>query len=412
MKIAHIGDVHWGLGYPGPSPESRFNDISYVMDWSAERIIEERCNLVLFAGDAFKDARVFLDRASVEIKAFAGWLRKITGSGAEVVVISGTPSHDAVSAYHLIKEMNIPGVHIFTSPGTKEFSFTHYDIHIVCLPGMNRSSLVAQEDYKNLPPHVIHQIMTEQITQTCQDLRGQRQGPAILLAHLSYDMADKGFEDVLMQHEPVLTREAVEGFDLVCLGHIHRPQQNENVFYCGSPERLTFNDEEITPGFWMHEINMRGGVPRGECDGEFSYHHEVSSEFVETPARRFQTISWNEYGVEAAINLGMDSVVNSSLVQQQVKDSIVRLHYSCPEELNKLLNRKALEKALYEAGAFHVAEIKADIQRADRARDQEVTETLGPVEAVARWAEQRGITPEETTVLQAMTVELLGEVAA
>lgn len=101
MRIAHIGDIHWGLNYPGPSPESRFNDITQVMDWSAERIIKD-CDLVLVAGDMFKDARVFLDRASIEIKAAADWLRKIADAGIPVVVISGTPSHDAISAYHLL----------------------------------------------------------------------------------------------------------------------------------------------------------------------------------------------------------------------------------------------------------------------------------------------------------------------
>ncbi len=388
MKIAHVGDVHWGLGYPGPSPESRFYDICRTMDWVADRIIEERCDLVLFAGDAFKDARVFLDRASVEIRAFVDWLRKVTGAGIPVLVISGTPSHDAISAYHLIKEMQIPGVTILTEPGVIEIS----GLSVASLPGMNRSHLVTQEEYRDLPPHAIHQLMTDKITETCRQLLEQCEEPAVLLAHLTYDMANKGFEDVLMQHEPVLTQEAVQGFDLVCLGHIHRPQQQGTVFYCGSPERLSFNDEGIDAGFWIHE-------PGG-------------ARFIETPARRFQTITWNQSGIEAVINLGMNSVTGSSLVQHQAKDAIVRLHYTCDESTAKLLDRKALEKSLYDADAFYVTEIKADIQRTDRARDEEVTESLGPVEALAKWADQHEIAPEETATLQSMAASLLEEVAA
>lgn len=391
MRIAHIGDIHWGLNYPGPSPESRFNDITQVMDWSAERIIKD-CDLVLVAGDMFKDARVFLDRASIEIKAAADWLRKIADAGIPVVVISGTPSHDAISAYHLLREMRIPRVAIMTEPGVVELE----GLSIACLPGMNRSSLVAQDEYRDLPPHAIHQIMTEKITETCHGLREQCLGTAVLLGHITYDMADKGFEDVLMQHEPVLAREATEAFDIVCLGHIHRPQWNENVFYCGSPDRLSFNDEKITPGFWVHEWNGK----------------EFSPEFIETPARRFHTIEWNESGIEAVVNQGMDSVIGSSLVQHQVKEAVVRLHYTCPEELNKLLNRKVLEKALYQAGAYFVAEIKADVQRQERSRDSEVNESLGPVEALGRWAEKQGFAPEEILVLQGMTTGLLEEVSA
>jgi exonuclease SbcD len=89
MKIAHVADSHWGLGYPGPDAYSRFDDIIRSMDFVADQIIAEHCELVLFAGDAFKDARVFLDRASIEISAFVAWLRKLSKAGIKVVVISG-----------------------------------------------------------------------------------------------------------------------------------------------------------------------------------------------------------------------------------------------------------------------------------------------------------------------------------
>lgn len=387
MRIAHLGDVHWGLGYPGPSPESRFEDITRVMDWAADQIIAEQCDLVLFAGDAFKDARVFLDRASVEIKAFADWLRKVTAAGIPVVAISGTPSHDAISAYKLIQEMQISGVTILTEPAV----IRRAGLSVACLPGLSRSSLVTQEEYRSLSPHVIHQMMTDRITETCRELRAQCEDPAVLLAHLTYDLADKGFEDVLMQHEPVLTREAVQGFDLVCLGHIHRPQQNGNVFYCGSPERLSFNDEGVETGFWLHEFSEAG---------------TITSRFIKTPAREFVTLGFSEGAVKGFLDRGLPL---SAVVM--VKNAVVRIQYSCPEDLAKLLDRKALERAMYEAGAFYVAEIKADVQRQVRTRDEEVTEAMGPVEALVRWARQQDIADEEIVALQAMTAGLLEEVA-
>ncbi|TYO94540.1 metallophosphoesterase family protein [Desulfallas thermosapovorans] len=101
MKVAHVGDIHWGLNYPGPAPDSRFKDITAAMDWVADRIIEEGCKLVLVAGDLYKDARVFLERASTEIAAAYNWLYKLGSAGIETVVISGTPSHDPVAAYEL-----------------------------------------------------------------------------------------------------------------------------------------------------------------------------------------------------------------------------------------------------------------------------------------------------------------------
>lgn len=387
MKIAHVGDIHWGLNYPGPTPDARFQDICRTMDWVADRIIDEGCGLVLVAGDAFKDARVFLDRASVEISAFVAWLRKITAAGIEVIAISGTPSHDAIAAYRLIEEMQLPRVTICTEPEV----IYHNALSIACLPGMNRSSVVTQDEFKGMAPHQVHAMMTDRIIHTCREMWEECNLPSILLGHLTYDMADKGFEDVLMQHEPVLTPEAIEGFDLVTLGHIHRPQRNGNVFYCGSPERLSFNDEGIDAGFWIYEWNGAEFIP----------------EFIDTPARKFRTITWDELMVKSFI--GDKNFIPGYC--DRFDGQILRLHYSCSEELAKRLDRKALERDLYNNGAYYVTEIKADVHRQDRARDEEVTESLGPIEALAKWAEQREINQEEISELQSITADLLEEVS-
>jgi exonuclease SbcD len=385
MKIAHVADSHWGFGYPGPTPAARFEDITRSMDWVADRIIEEECELVLFAGDAFKDARVFIDRATAEIQAFVAWLRKLSAAGIEVIVISGTPSHDAISAYHLIREMQIPSVQVFTEPDSTAFG----DITICCLPGMNRSSFATEPEIAGLPPHEFHRLMTERITDDCECFAGHcGEGPRILMSHLTYDLADTGFEDALLQNEPILTDEAASMFDLVCLGHIHRPQKaGSNVFYSGAPERHNFGDERTTPGFYIHEFS--------EDDGFYS-------KFIETPARRFKTIDWCDMDIAAWLDGQVDEFAS-------IKEAIVRVRYSCSEELQKRFDRRSLERALYDAGAFFVAEIRAEVERTERIRDADVTEDLGPLTALAAWAANQGYDSAEIAELQAMTTELMEE---
>lgn len=386
MKIAHVADSHWGLGYPGPDPYARFQDITRVMDWVADRIIEEGCEVVLFAGDAFKDARVFIDRATIEIAAFTQWLRRLSNAGCKVVVISGTPSHDAVSAYEIIKEMNIPNVTIFTTPGGVVLGFPGNELSISCLPGMNRSQFATQDDLKDLPPNEFHQKMTEWIYEKCSELVSHSKGTKVLMSHLTFDLADTGFEDVLLMNEPILTDEATKLFDLVALGHIHRPQQaGQNVFYSGAPERHNFGDEKTKPGFWIHETNTK---------------QTFESSFVETPARRFKTIDWCDMDIEAWLDGQVDEF-------STVKDAIVRVRYTCSEDLQKRFDRRTLEKSLYDAGAFYVHEIKADVERSDRLRDVEVTESLGPQVALSKWGMNQSIDPVEIIELQVLTAELL-----
>lgn len=404
MKIAHIADAHWGLGYPGPNPISRFDDITRVMDWSADKIIGSECDLVLFAGDAFKDAKVYLDRAKDEIQAFTSWLRQLSDAEIQVVVISGTPSHDAVAAYELIREMNIPRVRIVTRPSLVPISTPKGDvaIAIACIPGLNRSQIVTKEQMRNLTPREIHQVMTRSLKDLAWGFKAATAD--ILLSHMTLAGADTGFDELLMEHEPILTHEAVSPFDLVCLGHIHRPQEIAvtdtcKAFYCGSPERLTFNDESVTPGFYIHDTDTK------------------VSQFIETPARKFITIdiprtdpgifrAFTEAANDPSTTAGWDCLG----VTKSIRNAIVRIRWACEEEQASQIDRKAVEKSLYEAGAFFVSEIRLDVEKTDRARDEEVTESLAPVEAVGRWGISMEIPPEKIEQLQAKTTTLLEEV--
>jgi exonuclease SbcD len=387
MRIAHISDVHIGP-YPGPFPLSRFQDIEKILDWTADKLIEEKVDLCLICGDLYKDAKVMFDRGTEETICVGNWLRKLSSAGIEVIVISGTPGHDSLAGYKFLEQMQIPHISIRTKPGIISYI---PDLNIACLPGLNRSSLLTQEEYKGLPPEQVHRVMTDKITQLCMGMAAQMPDdkPKILMAHITYQGADTGFADLLMQNEPILTREAVSGFDLVCLGHIHKPQIiDDKVFYSGPVERLSFNEQDITPGFWIHEV-----------ENDLPFDRLLPSRFIETPARRYVTLDWGEGA--------LSNYIDGEYISEDLQDAIVRLRYSCSEETAKQLNRKQLEQSLYDAGAFFITEIKSDIQRVDRARDNTVNESLGPVAALAKWCENQGIDAEESKALQAMSAELM-----
>lgn len=399
MKIAQLADCHLGLNYPGPTPLSRFRDIEAVLEWTADKIIEEQVDVCLIAGDCFKDAKVMLDRASQEIASIVRFLRKLVNANIEVYVISGTPSHDSTASYHLMKEMfSEDEVSIFTEPGIMYTGSTKMELGIAMLPGLNRSMLMTQDEYKGLPVEQVHRVMTEKITMLCQGMAAQMPNdkPKILMAHMTYQGADAGFTDLLMQNEPILSKEAVSSFDLVCLGHIHRPQQIDGkVFYSGPIERLSFNEENINPGFYIHEI-------LDISDSEWNSRAiAIDSKFIATPARRYVTLDWDEFFVKDFIES------NESFIYQDIKDSIVRLRYSCSEEIAKQISRKQVEKALYEAGAWFVSEIKSEVSRVDRARDSEVVESLTPIQSLAKWCSNQGIDDAESQELAHLAEQIM-----
>jgi len=397
MKLAHIADVHLGRGYPGPTPESRFDDIKRTLEWSAVRIIDAGVDGVLFAGDAFKDAKVYVDRARDEIRAFVYFLTRFTDAGIPVLVISGTPSHDAVAAYDLISDMQLRLVKILTHPGVAHIA----GVKVGCLPGMNRSQVATSEEFKGLQPREIHRLMSRKITDIAHGLHAM--GAEVLLSHMTYCETDAGFDALLQEHEPVLTNDAVQPFDLVCLGHIHRPDSYRGrVFYSGSVERLSFNDECVHTGFWIHELES---LPTGPS--------KWKSEYIETPSRRFATIEVPQEpdDIFRALIADHERAWNSIIpARALIKDSIVRVRWACTEEQAPALDRKEIERSLYRFGAFHVTEVRIDVERTERRREESVTESLGPIEAVGKWCAANG--RDDTERLCDMTRTLIEEGAA
>jgi len=390
-KIAHIGDAHWGLGYPGPSPESRFQDIDRIMQKAADTIIAEKCDLVLFAGDAFKDSKVYIDRASVEIRAFAKWLRRFSDAGIPVVAISGTPSHDALPGYDLIREMGIPGVHVVTSPEIVEAG----GFSIGCLPGLNRSGLLCREDWQDVSVTEVHAEMSRVLLDMARAFSSQ--GAQILLSHLSIEGSDRGFDDLLMLHEPILPREVLGLFDITCLGHIHIPQEIPfNVvslseqgtqsscrrgFYCGSPERLSFNDESVDTGFWIH------------------YDDWKTSQFISTDSRNYVTIRLDE---------GSD--IEEVMASTNLKDAIVRVQGELSPQTDISKFKRTMGSRIYDAGAFWLAGIHVSVPAIqERGRAPEVVGTLHPLTALEKWCHAQKIPSTETESLRSIVQEYLEE---
>jgi len=395
--VLHTGDVHVGLNYPGITPESKFKDICRCLDFVADAAIEKRVDVVIVGGDLFKDSKMMFDRGAEELLAIQNFIYKIRGNDIPMVIYSGTKSHDNVKAYEVLKELNNADgdIEILTTPGIVEFN----GVSFVVIPGADRSQIMAKEEYKNLSPREVHALMSSKLTDIAQGLRVKcKPGtPVVLAAHYTHESANAGFDQLAMKHEALLRNDAAIGFDAVFLNHIHIPQQcgeNPPMFYSGPIERLNFGDEGITPGFYIHQ---------------FGDHGYESSEFIETLARKYTTVEFNNNPdeVQGLIN---DPKEAASRWQKDVRDAVVRIHINADAEQSKQIDRKAIEKAFYDDGAYFVQEIKIEVERSERSRDKEVTESIGPLDAIAKWGAQQGIEETEIHMLACLTQELLEEV--
>ncbi len=405
MRILHSADWHLGE-FPGPvisGENARLMDTLRCIDFLIKKAEEEQPDAILIAGDLFHKSQQWATPMLNLIDIAASRLRKMAAI-APTVLMYGTANHDSLQAFENIRTMRIDNLVIITTPFLFNLDTKSGPLQVAALPGLDKGHF--RTLYPGMDPAEENQKCSQLLGDVVLGLGAQVDAllPSVLMAHYSIAGCeyDNGQQHIFTQSEVILPREAIAAspFDLVCLGHIHKAQEVENcgipVFYSGAINGLTFNEEGQDKGFWMHEIKIEP-------------YDNVDSRFVKTPYREFLTETLDEQNIE--IILEYLGEMPKRLLGTIVKDKIIRVHYTCSEELNKQLNRKALEKEYYDAGAFYVAEIKP-VQINTALTKQELTENAGPLENLRSWCRAEGFTPEETLALEVLARPLIDTVSA
>ena len=402
MRVLHTGDLHIG-NFPGPEKNgenARYLDICKCLDALVEGAREQKPGVAVIAGDIFHQARVWSDRGLKEQQTAVKFLRELSDI-CPVVVMRGTPNHDSEQQFEMLKTAfeGDDSVHIVTEPGVGTYySYDGKAVQVACLPGFDRGYYRAQ--HPGLSKEEENEVFTKAIADMIIGLKAQCKAgtPAVLVSHYTITGCnmESGQTAFFSQFEPVVYPDTLVAadFDLVCFGHIHRPQQLEgckNTFYCGAISQLNFNDEGQERGYWIHDISSTG---------------EVTSTFQQLPTRQHKTIRLKDRDVEQIIN-GWEEFPDPETVPD-VKDKIVRVLYDCTDEHNKAFNHATYENMLYAAGAFWVQEItpqKITITVDRRSMDADST----PEGNLTSYLEEKGFEPERIGELVELARPLIAE---
>jgi exonuclease SbcD len=183
--------------------------------------------------------------------------------------------------------------------------------------------------------------------------------PNILMAHITVVGANGAENQDMLKYDPKLYPDDLSDFDYVALGHIHEYQNiDKSSFYSGSIDRMDFNEEGQAKGFLIATFGSK----------------EVHTEFIETPARTFQTLTPDYFA-----NPEWQSLIESRTIYR-VKGEVTKEEY------------EALKPALKE---FPLPLLnKLTVRREVRIRDEQMTEELKEEEAVQRYLANQGIANE------------------
>ena len=405
MKIIHSADWHLGE-FPGPvidGQNARLIDTVHCLDYLCQKAEEEQPDAILVAGDLFHKSQMWANPMLHLIEIAASKLRRLAAI-APTVLMFGTANHDSLDAFKNINSMQIIDLYVVTTPKLFPLFTKSGTLQIAALPGLDKNHF--RTLHPGMDPAEENQFCSKLLGDLVLGLGASVDPsmPSVLMAHYSVAGCelDNGQQHIFTQNEVILPREAIAAspFDLVCLGHIHRAQEvphcGRPVFYSGSINGLTFNEEGQDKGFWIHELT--------DEVNDFTLVHSTSR-FIKTPSRKFWTTSWNDVDVQEFLD------GKWPMNPDYIKEKIIRIHYTCSDELNKQLNRKALEKSLYDAGAFYVAEIKP-VQIVTALDKQEMSENDGPMVNLIQWLEREGFEQKEIALMTLLAGPMINAVSA
>ena len=384
----------WHLGtFRSPVKDGvnlRTEDTKRCLDELVRVAREEQPDYSLISGDVFHVGRLWSDRCCEEIITAIHYIRELAAVSKQVIVMRGTPNHDGEGQFKVLSEMftDCQNVHVVITPQVISFD----DVDIAVLPGFDRGTYRAK--FPGLSSDEENEVFTKELSNIVLGMKAQCD-PAkksILMAHYTVPgcNTESGQTMMLTQFEPIIPQEALmaAGYDLVALGHIHRPQRilSQDWYYSGAINAMNFNDEGQERGFWIHT-----DMPFDGWD----------SRFYKTPIREFITVNFTDTDI-TAINLGhIDEVAfNYWRYNGAVRDKIVRIHYSCSRENAKAykMNEALVERTLLEDGAFMLWENLPD-QIDEFANRTELAKTTNPEENLIKYLEEKQVEPEKVQEL-------------
>ena len=408
LKILHFADLHLGVeSYGRLDPDTglstRLLDFLSALDLVIDYALENRVDLVLFCGDAYKTR----EPTQTQQREFAKRVNRLSTSGIPILLLIG--NHDLPNAIgratttEIFDTLAVKNVYVSNRPQIYRIPTNSGVVQIASLPWLRRSALLSKEETKNLGFDQINQrlqqILTNIIAANIQKLDPNL--PSILAAHVWVTGAQVGSERSMtigQEHALLLSNVAHPAFDYIALGHIHKHQvlsDNPPVVYPGSLERLDFSEEEDNKGFYLVEIQQDRETDK----------RRVAFDFHPVAGRRFLTINVN---IEPQ-DTDPTSTVLKAIAEQEdkVRDAIVRLQISLPAETEGQLRDNDIRNALKEA---HYSTVAKDIKRETRLRlGQWTAEEITPLDALKAYLESKKVSPERTKVLLEYAEKLIQE---
>jgi|YNPMSStandDraft_1061717.scaffolds.fasta_scaffold00312_4 exonuclease SbcD len=410
LRILHFADAHIDIAnYGRHDPQSglpmRVLDFLKALDTIVDTAIAENVDLVLFAGDAYKDRTP----APTFQREWGRRIIRLSRAGIPCVLLIG--NHDlspALGRAHALQEyqtLEVENILVIDKPRLlRPDDLFGLPLQIMAIPWISRSSLMAHLQISATEPHKIHEEIEQRLQEIVQDWFKQtdRNLPTVLAAHATVQGARYGRErSIMLGNDLVLPGSLVRDnrLDYVALGHIHlRQNLNEGghppVVYTGSIERVDFGEANDRKYFVI------ASVEKGKTELDWRELH----------GRRFVDRTVNLMDAAAAASDGslsvMERISGALPPREELRDAIVRLAIDYPRDWDALIDEVSLRRHAELAFDFQLVR-RPHVSARGRIGEVENIAAKSPLELLELYWETKGEPPEHIEELKQLAEQII-----
>ncbi len=398
---AHIDMVNYGRHDPQSGLPVRVMDFLKSLDTIVDAALSEKVDLVLFAGDAYKDR----SPAPTFQREWGRRIMRLSRAGIPTLLLVGnhdlSPALGRAHALEAFDTLDVPHIRVLDRPAflTPE-DINGLPLQVLALPWIARSGLMAHLGLSARDPGEVYEQLEERLTDLVHGWLEDADPsiPIVLTAHASVQGARYGGErTVMLGGDLVLSGSLVRDprLDYVALGHIHKPQNlnpdaHPPVIYPGSIERVDFGEAEDDKFFILAQVE------RGATQVEWRQLTGIRP-FVDRHLRLKPD--------DAQDNI-TERLLSALPDPSQMEGAIVRLTLEYPRDWETLIDEAALRQRTAGAFEFHLVK-RPQVETRIRLPEDQTVGSLTPLELLELYWRASHTGPPEEEALAKLAAEVI-----
>ncbi len=404
LKILHFADAHidsanYGRLNVQTGISERAMDFLRSLDEIVDTAIQEKVDLVIFSGDAYRD------RSPKPTFQREWGKRMMRLSHARIPTILLTGNHDTTPntlKAHALNEfdtLEVPYLHVVSSPSfLRPENLDGVPLQVIAIPWVFASGLKASLNITagmTLDPvEALEKRLTDLIYSLMDDADPDLS--LLMTAHATIAGAKVGTERTIMLGKDLTLPAGLvkdPRLSYVALGHIHKAQNlNEGnqppVIYSGSIERVDFSE--------------------AEDDKYFVVAHVEKGKDTRIEWRKIQNT--RKY-IDLAVTLEDGKELNQKLLaalpsQEKLDGAVVRMVINYPKDLESMIDDASLKAAVESAFEFKLVKKPETKDRTHIFADAEVN-SLSSIELLERYLRSLHMEEEQRKALEALARQVI-----